>query len=93
MLLGGSISSFGIAIQSLPARLVPAALDRVLEHYRTNHLDSETFRDYVLRYKVEFFRELLTEFARPPAGDEEMLKDWGDEVNFSLELGRGECAS
>ena len=98
MLMGGAkdengIMRFGLSIQSLPARLIPAALERVLDHYRTHRLEDEAFRDYVLRHKVEFFREMLSDLAKPPADDPEMLKDWGDEMNFSLQLGRGECAS
>ena len=34
MLLGGNAAEFGVAIQSLPARLVPAAVERVLEHFK-----------------------------------------------------------
>ena len=36
MLLGGTQQQFGVAIQSLPARLAPAAVERVLEHFKEN---------------------------------------------------------
>jgi sulfite reductase beta subunit-like hemoprotein len=98
MLMGGSkdetgIFQFGLAIQSLPARLVPTALTRVLRHYEQCRLDGERFRDYVVRHKVEFFREMMSDIVKPPADDPDMFKDWGDESSFSLQLGRGECAS
>jgi len=93
MMLGGSQHEFGVAIQSLPARLAPVAVDRVLEHYQANHLEGETFRAYVLRYKVEFFRKLTADLVKPSALAPEMFKDWGDEQEFSLKLGRGECAA
>ncbi|MEI9973320.1 MAG: hypothetical protein WDO73_15525 [Ignavibacteriota bacterium] len=40
---------FGLAIQSIPARLAPTAVTRVLDHFLANRQDGETFRQYVLR--------------------------------------------
>ncbi len=98
MLLGGmkdtdGIFRFGFAIQSLPAKLVPTALERVVDHFKANRTEGEGFRDYVTRHKVEFFRSMLSNLAKPSMLDPEMAKDWGDETSFSLQLGRGECAS
>jgi sulfite reductase beta subunit-like hemoprotein len=98
MLLGGGFDSdgvarFGLAIQSVPARLAPQALKRVLDHYVENRESGETFRQYVLRHKVETFRALTAEFAKPAEMFPEIYKDWGDEEAFSLQLGRGECAA
>ncbi len=93
MLLGGTQHEFGVAIQSLPARLVPAAVSRVLEHFKENRVDGETFRQYVLRHKVETFRKLTADLVKPSELEPEMYRDWGDEVAYSLELGRGECAA
>jgi len=98
MLLGGGydetgVMRFGLQIMSIPARLATVAIQRVLDHYKVNHREGETFRGYVLRYKVEFFKkELLADLAKPSNIDD-LLKDWGDEENFSLQLGRGECAA
>ena len=92
MMLGGSQHEFGVAIQSLPARSAPEAVDRVLAHYRSNHAEGETFRAYVMRHKVEFFRKLTADLVKP-SGSPEMYRDWGDEQEFSLKLGRGECAA
>jgi sulfite reductase beta subunit-like hemoprotein len=99
MLLGGGydetgVMRFGLQVMSLPARLATVALERVLEHYKVNHVKGETFRGYVLRHKIEFFKkELLADLAKPANLDADMLKDWGDDTNFSLQLGRGECAA
>ncbi|HEX3880717.1 MAG TPA: nitrite/sulfite reductase [Bryobacteraceae bacterium] len=97
MLLGGGydeqgIARFGLAVQSVPARLAPAALKRVLDHYLANRSEDETFRQYVLRNKVETFRGLTAEFAKPAEMFPEIYQDWGDDSAFSLQLGRGECA-
>jgi len=98
MLLGGGYDAsgvirFGVAVQSIPARLAPEAVRRVLNHYIANRMDGESFRDYVLRYKVETFRLMTNDLVKPPELSPEMYRDWGDEVEYSLALGRGECAS
>jgi sulfite reductase beta subunit-like hemoprotein len=98
MLLGGGYDEagmmrFGVAVQSIPARLAPIAVKRVLEHYVANRQPGETFRDYVLRHKVETFRLMTNDLAKPAETFPEMYQDWGDEVGYSLQLGRGECAS
>ena len=93
MLLGGSQHEFGLAIQSLPARLAPVAVDRVLAHYKANRQDDETFRAYVLRHRVEFFKQLTADLVKPPELAPEMYRDWGDDMDYSLQLGRGECAA
>jgi sulfite reductase beta subunit-like hemoprotein len=93
MMLGGTQHEFGMQVQSLPARLAPVAVERVLEHYAANRLEGESFRDYVKRFKVETFKKLTADLAKPATLDPEMYLDWGDTENFSLQLGRGECAA
>jgi sulfite reductase beta subunit-like hemoprotein len=98
MLLGGGhdaegVMRFGVAIQSIPARTAPEAVRRVLEHYAANRVPGESFREYVLRHKVETFRLMTNDLAKPAELYPEMYRDWGDETEFSLKLGRGECAA
>src|ERR1017187_5274213 len=97
MLLGGGyddqgIMRFGLAVQSIPARLGPEAVQRVIAHFQANRLDGESFRDYVLRHKIETFRELTSDLAKPAELFPEIYQDWGDTEAYSLKLGRGECA-
>ncbi len=98
MLLGGGednqgVLRFGLAIQSLPARHATIAVQRVLGHFKTERHRDESFRDYVLRNKVEFFRGMLSDLAKPDTSNEESFRDWGDIESFSLQLGRGECSA
>lgn len=98
MLLGGGfdaegIMRFGLAVQSVPARLAPDAVARVLDHYIACRAPGETFRQYVMRQKVETFRGLTSDLAKPAEFDSEIYQDWGDDTAFSLQLGRGECAA
>ncbi|HLY18352.1 MAG TPA: nitrite/sulfite reductase [Bryobacteraceae bacterium] len=90
---GGGIMRFGLAVQSVPARLAPEAVTRVLDHYLAHRAPAETFRDYVMRHKVETFRGLTDDLARPADLYPEIYQDWGDDSAFSLQLGRGECAA
>ena len=97
MLLGGGydeqgIMRFGLAIQSVPARLAPEAVERVIAHFQANRLPGERFRDYVLRHKIETFRALTADLAKPAELFPEIYQDWGDSEAYSLKLGRGECA-
>jgi sulfite reductase beta subunit-like hemoprotein len=98
MLLGGGfdeqgIMRFGLAVQSIPARLAPAAVTRILDHFLAHRESGESFRQYILRLRVETFREMTAEFAKPAELFPEIYLDWGDEQAYSLQLGRGECAA
>jgi len=98
MLLGGGFDEennlrFGLAVQSIPARLAPVAIQRVLDHFIANRKAGESFRQYVLRNKVETFREMTNDLAKPPEIHPEIYQDWGDTIPYSLQLGRGECAA
>ena len=98
MLLGGGydeqgLMRFGLAVQSIPARLAPEAVTRVLDHFLAHRLPGEAFRDYVLRHKVETFRVMTNDLAKPAELFPEIYQDWGDDAAYSLQLGRGECAA
>jgi sulfite reductase beta subunit-like hemoprotein len=97
MLLGGGydeqgMQRFGLAVESIPARLAPQAVERVLDHFRSHRLDGESFREYILRHKVEFFRREMSDLAKPAEPGAELFQDWGEQAAYSLQLGRGECA-
>lgn len=98
MLLGGGkdregMLKYGFTIQSIPAKTAPEAVRRVLEHYIANRQPDEQFREYVMRFKVETFRALTADLAKPIEIDPDFYMDWGDDEPFSLQLGRAECAA
>ena len=82
-----------MAVQSIPARLAPVAVERVLEHYKAEPPGRRSFRAYVMRHKVETFKQLTADLTKPPMDNPEMFRDWGDDIEYSLKLGRGECAA
>lgn len=98
MLLGGGYDRernmrYGLAVHSIPARMVPTAVGRVVDHYAANRVEGETFREYVMRFKIETFKAMIIDLAKPVDMAPEMYQDWGDNEAYSLQLGRGECAS
>lgn len=93
LMLGGTPHEFALQVQSLPARMAPIAVDRILAHFTANRQDGESFRAYVLRHKIETFKQLIADLIKPVDATPEMYQDWGDDVAFSLKLGRGECAA
>ncbi len=98
MLVGGGTDregmlKYGFTVNSIPAKSVPIAVERVLEHYIANRQEGERFREYVLRFKVETFRAMTADLAKPIEIDPDLYMDWGDTEKFSLQLGRAECAA
>lgn len=98
MLLGGGkdregMLKYGFTIQSIPAKAAPEAVRRVLDHYIANRQPDELFREYVQRFKVETFRAMTADLAKPIELDPDYYMDWGDNEQFSLQLGRAECAA
>jgi sulfite reductase beta subunit-like hemoprotein len=53
-------------VQSIPARLAPEAVTRVLDHFIAHRQPGESFRQYVVRQTVEAFRELTGDLAKSP---------------------------
>jgi sulfite reductase beta subunit-like hemoprotein len=98
MLLGGGkdregMLKYGFTIQSIPAKTAPEAVQRIIAHYIENRQADELFREYVMRFKVETFRALTADLAKPMELDPDFYMDWGDNEQFSLQLGRAECAA
>lgn len=100
MLLGGRTregeARFGKAVGKVPARLVPEAARKLLDHYRDQRQPDESFAEFVDRTDVNVIRRLLQEFTKVPdySVAPELYQDLGTEqAEFKLEVGVGECAS
>ncbi len=95
LLLGGGRHAdamrFGAPVLPLPARLVPEAVQRILAFYKAQRLPDETFLEFVDRRGVDSFRQQLKDLSGTTA--EGLLTDWGEEEEFAVKLGRGECAT
>ena len=98
LLLGGAVTEEGTRlaqpVAKLPARRVPQAVARLLEHYRSHRNPGERFQDYVDRMGLDSFRHLIEDLITvpPPREDVWNFIDWDSTRMYILERGEGECA-
>lgn len=79
----------------VPAKRVPAALKKMLRHYRENRREGERFNDFLDRVGAASFESLLREFHLAGAfndePDSDLFIDWSRSEKYVLERGEGEC--
>lgn len=99
MLLGGvwgdGTARFGKPTLRIPAKNIPRAIDRLLEVYKANREEGETFSAFLDRFRPDRVAELLAEFTQLPNYEEapDGFRDWGEEKTFEIKTGVGECAA
>ena len=98
MLLGGHIgpegSGYGTQILRVPAKRVPAVVEKLLDFYKAQKQPSEKFREFVKRVGFETLkRELESLTALPESPDADFLSDWGESDEFHVVTSKGECAA
>ena len=99
VLLGGrwrnNAGSYGLAIGSVPAKNVPAVVERITERYVRDRQGTEEFQDFIARIGKAESRRMIEDLMPVPAyeKDPDFYRDWGDPREFSLgDMGMGECA-
>jgi len=99
VLLGGrwrnNAGSYGLAIGSVPAKNVPAVVERITERYVRDRQGAEEFQDFIARIGKAESRRMIEDLMPVPAYeiDPDFYRDWGDPREFSLgDMGMGECA-
>ena len=102
LLLGGGTGSrvedtgFGKRVAQIPARRIHEAVKRLLDLYKSDHENSETFREWTLRKEIPYFKTEMMPFQsiEPLKKDKNYAEDLGDEGNdFKIKVGPGECAA
>jgi sulfite reductase beta subunit-like hemoprotein len=100
MLIGGrtteGFAEFGKPVARMPARRAPEALECLLDFYRDEREEGESFRGFVDRVGIARIKESLSSYsATVPFGiDPGLYRDLGAESEvFTAEVGQGECAS
>jgi len=92
---GGSVA-FGQRLKlRLPAKRVPAAIERWIRHYESNHEDGETWGAFAQRVGTSELEGLVKDLSMPvDFGLESMNQfiDWNRSVPFEVIRGEGECA-
>ena len=99
VLVGGGTDIHGAAVArivgKIPAKRIAAAVDHMIDDYKTAREDGEIFRQYAERRGLKHFRALIAPFAAAPKFSDDPLMFVDHEANklFSLdEMGEGECA-
>ncbi len=87
---------FGKRVKAkVPAKRIPAFMNDILDLYKNDRNNNETFNDYVDRVGVEPFEQLAGKYREVGLLNKENLNsyiDWGKNIIYKLERGEGECA-
>ena len=79
----------------LPAKRVPAAVERWIRMYEAERNEGEEFNDYAARVGTARFEEEIAEIALPAEFNLDNLLefiDWNRDDPYKVERGEGECA-
>ncbi|OGR97828.1 MAG: hypothetical protein A2902_04540 [Elusimicrobia bacterium RIFCSPLOWO2_01_FULL_64_13] len=98
MLLGGHIgaegSGYGKHFLRVPAKKIPAVVDKLLDLYQAGKRPGEIFRSFVARTGFDALkRELEPLTDLPESPDSDFFSDWGGTGTFTISTGPGECAA
>jgi len=97
VVLGGGVDKSGVGtvgdkIVKLPTKRMPEALRILLNDYEVQASEGEYFNDYYRRQGKHYFYGMLKPLADAKTFQEEEFFDYGQDQNFTPEIGVGECA-
>ncbi|MDB4901746.1 MAG: sir [Mucilaginibacter sp.] len=97
VLLGGGTVGDGVGraaekVIKVPAKRATHVLRAVLNNYKENSIEDETFNDYYDRQGKDYFYQLLKPLADLSTLTDEEFVDWGHQETFATAIGVGECA-
>jgi len=98
VLLGGGTVGDGVGraadkVVKVPAKRATHVLRAVLNDYKANSIEDETFHNYYDRFGKDYFYQLLKPLANLETLTEDEFVDWGHQETFATAIGVGECAS
>jgi len=97
VLLGGGTVGDGVGraadkVIKVPAKRATGVLRTVLDNYKDNSLENETFHAYYDRLGKDYFYQLLKPLADLTTLTDDEFVDWGHQETFATAIGVGECA-
>jgi sulfite reductase (ferredoxin) len=97
VVLGGGVDKSGVGtvgdkIVKLPTKRMPEALRILLNDYEAQAEEGEYFNDYYRRQGKHYFYGMLKPLADAKTFKDEEFFDYGQDQNFTPEIGVGECA-
>lgn len=90
--LGGGHGRIADKVLKVPSKRGPDVLRSLLNDYKANAQESETFLQYSERQGEKYFYDLLKPHASLETLQAEDYIDWGQQEKFSTAIGVGECA-
>jgi sulfite reductase (ferredoxin) len=90
--LGGGEGRIADKVLKVPSKRAPDVIRSVLNDYKANAADGETFLNYSHRNGERYYYELLKPLASLETLQAEDYIDWGQEEKFVTAIGVGECA-
>jgi sulfite reductase (ferredoxin) len=97
VLLGGGTVGNGVGraaekIIKVPAKRATHVLRAILDNYKDNSIQDETFHAYYDRLGKDYFYQLLKPLADLTTLTDDEFIDWGHQETFATAIGVGECA-
>ena len=98
VLLGGGTVGNGVGraaekVIKVPAKRATHVLRAVLNDYKANSFEGETFHAYYDKKGKDYFYQLLKPLADLSTLTDDEFVDWGHQETFVTAIGVGECAS
>jgi sulfite reductase (ferredoxin) len=90
--LGGGEGRIADKVLKIPSKRAQDVLRIVLNDYKNNSGEGETFLNYSHRNGERYYYELLKPLASLETLQAEDFIDWGQEEKFATAIGVGECA-
>ena len=90
--LGGGEGRIADKVLKVPSKRGPDVIRAVLNDYKSNATDGETFLNYSQRNGEKYYYDLLKPLASLETLLAEDYIDWGQEEKFATAIGVGECA-
>ena len=97
VLIGGGVLGSGNGrmankVIKVPSKRGPDVLRRLLDDYKNNRWNGESYLQYAHRAGEKYFYELLKPLASLETIPDEDYVDWGEKEKFATAIGVGECA-
>jgi len=97
VLLGGGTVGNGVGraaerVIKVPAKRAVHVLRTILDNYKDNSFENETFHAYYDRLGKDYFYQLLKPLADLTTLTDDEFVDWGHQETFATAIGVGECA-
>ncbi|HZP85074.1 MAG TPA: nitrite/sulfite reductase [Chthonomonadaceae bacterium] len=99
VILGGqwneNAGSYGLAVGAVPAKNIPAVVDRITDRFLADRQSDESFQQFIQRIGKAELKTLFEDLMTIPSHDVDpsYYTDWGDAREYTIgDMGVGECA-